>query len=109
MLRVRRRYSIARALETEATLLALNRRQRRTRREAPAPGTETAGVSPALTCGAYEFGPKRLEPAPQLSPNRLVFEVSATRADWCLERSPNLMSREAVAKGPLPTRGLPRT
>jgi hypothetical protein len=83
MLLVRRRYSIAWALETEAALPALNRSQRRTRREAPAGGTATERASPALTSGAYEFGPKRLAPAPQLSPNRLVFKVPATRADWC--------------------------
>ena len=49
-----------------------------------APGMATATASPTLTCGAYEFGPNRLEPAPQLSPNRLVFEVPANRADWCV-------------------------
>jgi hypothetical protein len=32
----------------------------------PPPGTATGTASPALTCGAYEFGPKRREPAPQL-------------------------------------------
>jgi hypothetical protein len=40
---------------------------------------------PALTSWAYEFELKRLEPAPQLSSNRLEFKVS------------------------VPTRGLPRT
>ena len=78
MLLVRRRYSIAWALETEAALPALNRSQRRTRREAPAGGTATERASPALTSGAYEFDRKRLEPAPQPSPYRR-FKVPATR------------------------------
>jgi hypothetical protein len=34
-----------------------------------------AAASPVLTCRAYESEPRRLEPAPQLSPNRLVFKV----------------------------------
>jgi hypothetical protein len=46
--------------------------------------TTRASSSPALTSGACEFEPKRLEPAPQLSSNGLVFKV------------------------PVPTRGLPR-
>jgi hypothetical protein len=45
--------------------------------------TATERALPALTSWAYEFGPKRLEPAPQLSSNRLEFEVPASRADWC--------------------------
>ena len=36
----------------------------------------TERASPALTKGAYEFEPRRLEPAPELSPNRLVFNVA---------------------------------
>ena len=51
----------------------------------PANGTATERASPALTNGAYEFEPKRLKPAPQLSPIRRVFKV------------------------PVLTRGLPRT
>jgi hypothetical protein len=47
----------------------------------PAPSTATARASPALICGAYEFEPKRLEPAPQLSPDGLVFKVPESQAD----------------------------
>ena len=43
----------------------------------------TATASPALTNGAYEFELKRLEPAPELSPNRLVFKVPPSRIDRC--------------------------
>ena len=47
--------------------------------------TATERAWPALTSWAYEFEPKRPEPAPQLSPIRRVFKV------------------------PVLTRGLPRT
>jgi hypothetical protein len=54
----------------------------RGREERPPAGvTATEKASPALTSWVYEFEPKRLEPALQLSPNRLVFEVPAARAD----------------------------
>ena len=59
---------------------AWNRRQQRTRREAPAPVTAMATAPLVLTYWAYEFEPTGLEPAPQVSPNRRVFEVSASRA-----------------------------
>ena len=53
------------------------------KRGPPAPGTATAMASPALACGAYEFEPERLEPAPELSPNGLVCKILATWADRC--------------------------
>ena len=40
-----------------------------------------ASSAPALTNGAYEFELKRVEPAPQLNPNGLVFKVPPSRID----------------------------
>jgi len=45
--------------------------------------TATARALPTLISGAYEFEPKRLEPAPQLISNRLVFKVPPSRVDRC--------------------------
>ena len=59
-----------------------------------------------MTCGVYKFGPNRLVPAPQLSPNGLVLKLPESEGrSVCLKPSHNLTNREAVVTVPIPTSG----